>query len=114
MTTSRLRGERRKNPFSEDETPLGASAGQAGTDESTTIQESKVTMAIFSTVNKQLRKQFPELDVEVVRGEGYVYFDGDDGFDKIPPINCHPVVTSTENLTRWAIDAVAEYKEKKQ
>ena len=71
-------------------------------------------MANFAAVNKALKSAYPKLDIEAVRGEGYVYFDGDDGFDKVPPINCHPVVTSTENLTRWAIKTVAEYKEKKQ
>jgi len=67
-------------------------------------------MANFAAVNKALKAAYPALDVEAVRGEGYVYFDGDDGFDKINSIFVHPVNISTEDLTRFVIEAVAELK----
>jgi hypothetical protein len=67
-------------------------------------------MANFAAVNKALKAAYPALDIEAVRGAGYVYFDGDDGFDKINSIFVHPVNISTEDLTRFVIEAVAELK----
>lgn len=69
-------------------------------------------MANFSVVNKALKTAYPELDVFVVRGAGYVYFDGNDGFDKINSIYVHPSSTSTSDLVQLALEAVAEFKEK--
>ena len=64
-------------------------------------------MANFKAVNQALKAAYPLLDIEAVRGEGYVFFDGDDGFDKIESIYCHPTSTSTEDLTRFVIEAVS-------
>jgi hypothetical protein len=64
-------------------------------------------MANMAQVNKALKATYPLLDIEVVRGEGYVYFDGDDGFDKIDSIFVNPTSTSTADLTRIVIEAVA-------
>jgi len=64
-------------------------------------------MANFKAVNQALKAAYPLLDIEAVRGEGYVFFDGDDGFDKIGSIYCHPTSTSTEELTRFVIEAVS-------
>jgi hypothetical protein len=65
-------------------------------------------MANFAAVNKALKSAYPALDIEVVRGEGYVYFDGDDGFDKIDSIFVHPTSTSTADLTRFVIESVSD------
>jgi hypothetical protein len=65
-------------------------------------------MANFAAVNKALKTAYPALDIEVVRGEGYVYFDGDDGFDKIDSIFVHPTSTSTADLTRFVIESVSD------
>jgi hypothetical protein len=65
-------------------------------------------MANFAAVNKALKAAYPALDIEVVRGEGYVYFDGDDGFDKIDSIFVHPTCTSTADLTRFVIESVSD------
>ena len=64
-------------------------------------------MANFAAVNKALKAAHPALNIEVVRGQGYVYFGGDDGFDKIDSIFVHPVSISTEDLTRIVIEAVS-------
>jgi len=65
-------------------------------------------MANFAAVNKALKAAYPALNIEVVRGEGYVYFDGDDGFDKIDSIFVHPTSTSTADLTRFVIESVSD------
>lgn len=58
-------------------------------------------MARFSEVNKAIKKEFPNLDIEVVRGEGYVYFTGESAYEyDVESIMTHPVSTSTEDLIR--------------
>lgn len=63
-------------------------------------------MANFSKINKEIKKMFPTLDVVAVRCEGYVYFDGDDGFDKVESIYCHPTSTNTETLLRLVVQNI--------
>ena len=63
-------------------------------------------MANFKMVNKAVKEKFPTLDIEVVRGDGYVYFIGDDGYDTLESIYTHPVSTSTEDVTRLCIDEI--------
>jgi len=63
-------------------------------------------MANFKQVNKAVNEAFPERDIEVVRGEGYVYFDGDDGFNKYESIYVHPVSISTERLIEMTIEHI--------
>jgi hypothetical protein len=65
-------------------------------------------MANFAAVNKALKAAYPALDIEAVRGAGYVYFGGDDGFDKINSIFVHPTCTSTADLTRIVIEAASD------
>jgi len=65
-------------------------------------------MANFAAVNRAIKAAYPALDIEVVRGQGYVYFGGDDGFDKINSIFVHPTSTSTEDLTRLVIEAAED------
>ena len=67
-------------------------------------------MANFAAVNRALKAAYPALDIEVVRGDGYVYFGGDDGFDKIDSIVVYLTSTSTADLTRLAIEAVEDLK----
>lgn len=66
-------------------------------------------MANFREVNKAVKVCFPVLDIEVVRGKGYVYFCGVDaiGLD-LESIMTHPVSTSTEDLIRMAIVDITE------
>ena len=63
-------------------------------------------MANFKQVNKAVKAKFPTLDIEVVRGVGYVYFDGEDGLGVVDSIMTHPTSTSTDDLIRLAIDAI--------
>jgi len=63
-------------------------------------------MANFKQVNKAVSKQFPELDVEVVRGDGYIYFAGKDGYNKLDCIYTHPTVTTTEDVIRLCVEEV--------
>lgn len=63
-------------------------------------------MANFKQVNKALKTTINGLDIEVVRGEGYVYFCGDVGID-IPSVYSHPTSTTTDDmirLCRWQIE----------
>jgi hypothetical protein len=66
-------------------------------------------MANFAAVNKSLKAAYPMLDIEAVRGQGYVYFDGKDGFDKVGSICVHPTSTSTSDMTRFAVEEVELY-----
>lgn len=66
-------------------------------------------MANFKEVNKAVKLAFPKLDIEVVRGNGYVYFDGNDGFDKIDSIYTHPTSTSTETLIRLVLEDIRHH-----
>jgi hypothetical protein len=63
-------------------------------------------MANFSKVNSAVRKQFPDLDIEAVRGVGYVYFNGDDGFDIVDSIYSHPVSTTTDDMIKMVIENI--------
>lgn len=69
-------------------------------------------MANFLIVNKALKKAFPSLKIEAVRGAGYVYFSGDDGFDKIDSIFVHPTCTNTAEMIQIVLAAVSYQQEK--
>lgn len=63
-------------------------------------------MANFKLVNAAVKKKYPALDVEVVRGKGYVYFFGEDAFDKIDTLYTHPTSTSTEDMIRMVFENI--------
>lgn len=63
-------------------------------------------MANFAAVNKAIKKAFPTLDIEAVRCKGYVYFDGDNGFDKIESIYSHPTSTTTDTMIRLCLNEI--------
>lgn len=65
-------------------------------------------MANFTKVNKAIKKAHPTLDIQAVRCKGYVYFDGDDGFDKIRSIYSHPTSTSTDTMVRFCLNEIDE------
>ena len=65
-------------------------------------------MANFSKINILIKKQYPQLDIEVVRGVGYIYFSGNDGYN-IDSIMTHPVTTSTEDVLRMCLSEIDEY-----
>ena len=62
-------------------------------------------MANFKKVNQAI-KATTDLDIEAVRGDGYIYFSGDDGFDKISSICVHPPTTSTATVTRLCLEEI--------
>ena len=66
-------------------------------------------MANFKKVNKAVKNNFPHLDIEVVRGNGYVYFDGVDGFDKVDAIYVNPTSTRDEDIIRFCIENIKDY-----
>lgn len=66
-------------------------------------------MANMATVNKAIHKAFPTLDVEAVRGDGYVYFDGDDGFDRLDSIYSNPPTTSTATMIKLCLQEIQYY-----
>lgn len=63
-------------------------------------------LANFAAVNKAIKKAFPSLDIQAVRCKGYVYFDGDDGFDKIESIYAHPTSTATDTMIRLCVNEI--------
>ena len=63
-------------------------------------------MANMSAVNKAIKRQFPNLDIEAVRADGYVYFVGEDGADKIASIYSHPPVTPTSLMAKWCFENI--------
>tara|TARA_R110000787_G_scaffold269056_1_gene375723 strand:+ start:358 stop:600 length:243 start_codon:yes stop_codon:yes gene_type:complete len=65
-------------------------------------------MANFRIVNQAVKKAYHELDIEVVRGYGYIYFDGDDGFDKVASIYSNPTTTDTNWLIQRCIDLIKD------
>ncbi|HDS1721605.1 hypothetical protein NPS53_08845 [Pseudomonas putida] len=71
-------------------------------------------MANFKDVNKAIKKAFPALDIQAVRGNGYVFFDGDNGFDVVESVYSHPTGTSTETMIRLCLrninDAITDGK----
>lgn len=67
-------------------------------------------MANMKIVNQYIKTNFPDLKVEAVRGEGYIYFDGDDGFDKIESIYVNPVSISTDDLVNIVMEVLDEYE----
>lgn len=64
-------------------------------------------MANMIAVNKALKSAYPSLDVEAVRGAGYVYFDGDDGFGKVESIMVNPASTATAALIEICIEEIS-------
>lgn len=65
-------------------------------------------MANFKKVNQAVKAEFPNLDVKVVRGSGYVYFEGNDGFDKVDAIYANPVCISDDDLIRFCIENIKD------
>lgn len=61
-------------------------------------------MANMRHVNQYIKTNFPTLKIEAVRGDGYVYFDGKDGFDKVESL----MVCSTSVDTSTLVDLVLE------
>ncbi len=69
-------------------------------------------MAKFREVNKAIKLMFPSLDIEAVKGNGYVYFDGKDGFDKIESLyGANPATTDTETMIRLVLEQITDYTE---
>lgn len=66
-------------------------------------------MANLKITNRKIKARFPDLDIEVVRGDGYIYFDGNDGFDKIPSIMVNPTTIDTDSLVVMCIDDITNY-----
>lgn len=65
-------------------------------------------MANMKTVNYHIKNHFPDLDIELVKGDGYFYFDGKDGFDKVNSIFSNPSTTSTSDITFMAISEIED------
>ena len=65
-------------------------------------------MANMKDVNKALSKEFPTLDVVAVRGTGYIYFTGKDGWEMVKSVWVNPTTTSTPDTVRLCIEAVDE------
>lgn len=70
-------------------------------------------MANFKIVNREIQRML-KLDIEVVRGEGYVYFEPAVMFDRdIPSICVNPTSISTSDLVQlvWnhLIDSTADW-----
>lgn len=66
-------------------------------------------MANMIAVNSAIRKAFPTLDIEAVRGDGYVYFCGDDAFERLDSIYANPVSTKTAVMIKLCLEEVQYY-----
>lgn len=66
-------------------------------------------MANFKAVNAGIRKAYPNLDIELVRGVGYAYLYSDTLTDQLPSIMAHPTSTSTADMLRLALEEI-EYE----
>jgi len=44
--------------------------------------------ATIHRINVWIKANYPKLDIELVKGEGYFYFIGKDGFDQVESIYC--------------------------
>ena len=62
-------------------------------------------MANFKEVNRRIKKEFPCMDIEVVRGDGYFYYIGSHG-ESLDSVMAHPVSTSTDEIIKMAINDV--------
>jgi len=70
-------------------------------------------MANFKQVNKAIKKAFPDLAVEVVRGDGYVWFDMSATSIETEPVESimvHGVSCNTKELTQLVIEHLEEYQ----
>ena len=65
-------------------------------------------MANMTHVNQYIKANFPELDIKAVRGDGYVYFDGDDGFDKVESIYVNAPSISTVDLVDMCMEQIQD------
>ena len=64
-------------------------------------------MANMKSVNNGIKKSFlGDIGIEAVRGNGYIYFDGVNGFDKVESIMSNPVSTSTEDAIRLCVNNI--------
>ena len=61
-------------------------------------------MANFRTVNRRIVTH--NLNIEVVRGDGYIWFDG----AEISSIYVHPVTTPTETVIQLAQAVIDSFK----
>lgn len=68
-------------------------------------------MANMREVNKAIKVNWPNLDIQVVRGDGYVYYDGVDGFDKIESLMVNPVSCKTNILTHLVFQDIEHHLE---
>jgi hypothetical protein len=65
-------------------------------------------MANMRHVNQYIKTNFPTLKIEAVRGDGYVYFDGEDGFDKVESIMVHTPSVSTDDLVCMVMEQIQD------
>jgi len=87
-----------------DFTPSGLASSPTCVNINASTQTSKrnTDMANFKKVNLRIKKEFPCMDIEVVRGVGYFYYSGDHG-ESLDSVMAHPVSTSTDEIIKMAI-----------
>ena len=59
-------------------------------------------------INQSLKHTFPAKDIEAIAGDGYIYFDGDDGLN-ISNINRDPKSISASLCIAIVINHVANH-----
>ena len=65
-------------------------------------------MANMRHVNQYIKTNFPTLQIEAVRGDGYVYFDGEDGFDKVESLMVCSTSVSTDDLVCMVMEQIQD------
>lgn len=64
-------------------------------------------MANMKEVNKYIKTNYPNLEIEAVRGDCYVYFVSKD--HEIDSIYVHPLSTNTNTLADLVLEQIQDY-----
>ena len=71
-------------------------------------------MANMKEVNKAIKSEFKGLDIVAVKGDGYIYYDGKDGFDEIDSLYTNPFTSKTDVVVKLVIQDIKNYLENKE
>ena len=66
-------------------------------------------MANFRELNQRCKREFSDLDITIVRGEGYIYFVGKEG-ETIPSLYIHPASVNTDEAWKSIKDYIKPVK----
>lgn len=65
-------------------------------------------MANMRDVNKAIKQWFPNLEIEAVRGDGYVYFVHSDKYEQLESVYANPPTTPTGEMIRLCLEQIQD------